>query len=217
MSAGHVPSTALSSSLSWGAPPPWQAEPLCLAPSSTVPSSPALDSELGFIWHQPQALSQQLLGASMGEWVMVWAVIFGGQSSAGRSRGWQVFGALWRGLLVCLVSKVKRAQKTKNQQKTLCKYIEKNRLSHTSGWQGWPVCVCVCVQWGAQHSHTLPDCGVVCTDFCRHRETERSCAWLYSDIRFVAVDGSGTCSAPSWRPACKQNHTSLVFSGFILP
>lgn len=49
MSAGHVPSTALSSSLSWGAPPPWQAEPLCLAPSSTVPSSPALDSELGYL------------------------------------------------------------------------------------------------------------------------------------------------------------------------
>lgn len=161
------------------------------------------------IWHQPQALSQQLLGASMGEWVMVWAVLFGGQSSAGRSRGWQVFGALWRGLLVCLVSKVKRAQKTKNEQKTLCKYIEKNRLSHSSGWRGWPVCVCVC---GGGHSTPtrFPDCGVVCTDFCRHRETDRSCAWLYSDIRFVTVDGSGTCIASSWRPAYELNHTTWV-------
>lgn len=40
----------------------------------------------------------------------------------------------------------------------------------------------------------IPDCGVVCTDFCRHRETERSCAWLYSDRRFVAVaETSATC------------------------
>lgn len=40
----------------------------------------------------------------------------------------------------------------------------------------------------------VPDCGVVCTDFCWHRETERSCAWLYSDMRFVAVaETSATC------------------------
>ena len=82
--------------------PPARSRPLCLVPSSRVLPSPVLDSELRYLcpWHWPQARSQHLWGARMGEWVMAWIVISGGQSSAGRGRGWQVTGALWGGLVV---------------------------------------------------------------------------------------------------------------------
>ena len=69
---------------------------LRLTASSRVPLSPVRDSELGYLcpWHQPQALSQHLRGACMGEWMRALGVIFGGQSSTGRIGGWQLFGAL---------------------------------------------------------------------------------------------------------------------------
>ena len=57
------------------------------------------------------ALSQDS-GRLQGEQVIAWGVIFGGQNSVGRIGVWQLFGAHWRGLLVCLWLKAKNRQKS---------------------------------------------------------------------------------------------------------
>lgn len=124
----------------------------------------ALDSELGYLcpWHQPQACSQRLLGACMGEWVTTWVVISGGWSSAGRSPGWQGFGALWRGLLVRLASKVKVLQKqrpARKQPSTVQARREKRVMSRL--WLAAVASVCACV-----------DSVGISADLCHHRHNQ---------------------------------------------